>query len=151
MRRQSGFTLMELMIIITIIAVLAAIAVPNFLGWLPKYRLKSAVDELFSNLNLAKMTAVRNGQDCKVLFDADGYTIECLSKTVNLDGYGSGITFKNPDGSSGFPAFITFNSRGLSNDGIVRLTNEARTGYFQVQVQSSGVIHIMKWNGSSFI
>ncbi len=147
MRRQSGFTLMELMIIIAIIGVLIGIAVPNFLGWLPKYRLRSAADELFTNLNLAKMAAVRSGDNCRVDFGANSYTIQCLSKTVDLFDYGSGVTFKKTDGSPGFPAFITFNSRGLSNSASAQLTNEARTGYFRVLVLSSGVVQLQTYNG----
>jgi len=40
MRKRSGFTLIELVVVIAVLGILTAVGVPNFLSWLPKYRLK---------------------------------------------------------------------------------------------------------------
>lgn len=153
MRRQSGFTLTELMITIAIVVVLLGIATPNFLRYLPRYRLKSAVDELFTNLNLAKMAAVRQGQDCAANFTAQGYTIPLLGRSVTLGDYGSGVTFVRPpaDPGTAFPAAITFNTRGMSTtSSYAYLTNEARTAYFRVGALTSGVVRIQTWSGGTW-
>ena len=49
MRKNSGFTLIELMVVIALIVVLSAIAIPNYIAWLPKYRLNSAVDDVLTS------------------------------------------------------------------------------------------------------
>jgi len=77
MRRHSGFTLVELMTIIGIIAILFTIAIPNYIGWLPKYRLGSAARDLLSAMQHARLTAVKNNSDVQVKFypDQDNYRV----------------------------------------------------------------------------
>ena len=71
MRKNSGFTLYELLAVIGIMAVLAAITIPNFIGWLPKYRLGSAARNLLSAMQYARLVAVKDNVDILVNFDCE--------------------------------------------------------------------------------
>ena len=53
-RNRKGFTLVELMIVVAIIGILAAIAIPNFL----QFRLKAKTSEAKSNLGAIRSTQV---------------------------------------------------------------------------------------------
>ena len=64
-----GFTLIELLVVIAMLAVLGLIAIPAFSAWMPEYRLKQAARELYSNLQRAKMGAVRANESWGVCFD----------------------------------------------------------------------------------
>jgi len=66
---DAGFTLTEVIVICTVLAILSAIAIPGFAGWLPNYRLRSAARDLFSNFQLAKQTAIKRGTHCTVSFN----------------------------------------------------------------------------------
>lgn len=46
MKRQSGFTLIELMIVVAVVAILAAIAYPAYLSYVQKARRSDAMDAL---------------------------------------------------------------------------------------------------------
>jgi prepilin-type N-terminal cleavage/methylation domain-containing protein len=114
MNREQGFTLIELMIAIVILCVLLGLAIPGFSNWLPRYRLRGAARDVFSNLQFAKMTAVKDRARCGVLFDVTNGKYRVVSagpnrnfesnagsvggddvvlKTVNFSEYGSAVSY----------------------------------------------------------
>lgn len=75
MRKDAGFTLVELMIIIVIAGALTAIAVPNFLTYQRNFRLKGALSTLRGDLVGARMLAIKRGFEYQVVFSSGGYLI----------------------------------------------------------------------------
>lgn len=65
---QEGLTLVEVMIVIVIIGILSAIAIPNFMSWLPNMRLSEAARELHSLIQEAKTEAIRTSQVQAIVF-----------------------------------------------------------------------------------
>jgi type IV fimbrial biogenesis protein FimT len=70
MRNQSGFSLMELMTVMAIVAIVTAVAVPNFISWLPDHRLRSAADDINTSFQFARMQAVRENGNVTIEVDA---------------------------------------------------------------------------------
>ena len=68
-KNVSGFTMLDIMIAVAIIGILAAIAVPAILSWVPDHRLRAEARNLYSNLQRAKMAAIRNNQQWRVYFN----------------------------------------------------------------------------------
>jgi prepilin-type N-terminal cleavage/methylation domain-containing protein len=86
LKKTTAFALVELLIVIAILGILAAIATPGFSVWLPSYKLKSAARDLYSNMQLAKITAVRQNAECAIVFDSSvspGRYYVCTGRGAN--------------------------------------------------------------------
>ena len=65
-RTQGGFTLIELMIVIILLAVIAAIAVPGFQTLLENNQVTATSNRLVGSLNFARSEALREGRQVTV-------------------------------------------------------------------------------------
>lgn len=68
MRQVRGFTTIELMIVIAIFGILAAVAIPGFVSQMPRYRLNGAARQVMGDLMWARMQAVSLNRRVKVFF-----------------------------------------------------------------------------------
>ena len=107
MNNNKGFTLTELIIVIAIVAILTAVAVPSVISWRSNWKVSGAARQVMASLQDAKLQAVKTNSDF----------------TVNLPVF-AGVTLNDPDGING----STFNFKGLpSSSGSVRVTNGKKT------------------------
>ena len=129
MRKNSGFTLFELLAVIGIVAVLSAIAIPNFFSWLPKYRLGSAARNLLSAMQYARLVAVKKNVDILVNLDSveNKYIVfpdynssdsqDSDEPTLKRGKMPGGVSIKKTDFDDDT---LIFNSRGLlTGKGII--------------------------------
>lgn len=148
------------MIVLAIIVIITAIAIPTYVTLLPNYRLKRAAHDLHSSLLEAKMEAIktRNPDKDKVIFDISGGQYEKPDGTViNLnDAYKGSVSYGRPDSGSNITYTpqpeVTFNARGMTDNdtkGYVFLKNN-KGKYYRVGTYPSGVIILEKWNGSDW-
>ncbi|UCC40156.1 MAG: prepilin-type N-terminal cleavage/methylation domain-containing protein [Candidatus Aminicenantes bacterium] len=71
-----GFTLYEVVISLSIFAIICSIALTSFLNLVPKYKLKKAVWEVNSRMNYARYKAIFEGIKVRVRFGPQNCSIE---------------------------------------------------------------------------
>lgn len=155
---EKGFTLPELVVTLSILAIMTTIAIPSYISWLPRHKLQTSVRQIYDDMNLAKMWAVRSNSNAYIIVSpgTERYTV-----FLDVDGSGtlnagdtvlkSNVTLENNvniinttfNGST----FI-FNNRGLAatpaliagqNDYDVHLTSPSGL-YLGVRVNIAGGI-----------
>ncbi len=174
-KSMSGFTLIEVMIVVVIISVLVGIAIPDIISWLPKYRLKNATRDLVSFMQKTKMEAVKNNSSLEIIFNSSsspGFYYLDSDEDSSWDvgeerlflgdyksgiDYGSGSASKNWDDESiskviSFPsALLRFSARGMSNSwGTVFLENKNSDICFAITVLATGSINVREWTGTTW-
>jgi type IV fimbrial biogenesis protein FimT len=87
-RNTKGFTLVELMIVITILGLVAVLSVPNYQRFMQGWRLDGETQHLASALRTARSAAVMKNIDVVFTFDPDANTYSWFEDTNgngNLD------------------------------------------------------------------
>jgi len=122
--KQQGFTLLEIMIVMIIMAIITAIAIPAFSSWREKQAVHNATQALMAQLKQARVLAVSENRNVSLtftstsyIFDADttGTCSTCKKELNTLGQYSNNLSI-SPTTTR------TFGSRGTVNSGTITFT-----------------------------
>lgn len=80
---ERGITFIELMTVVAVIGIMAALAVPSFLSYMPKLKVKAAARDVVSQLRLARSKAVSERRPYGVMFNVSTRSITLFADTDN--------------------------------------------------------------------
>jgi type IV fimbrial biogenesis protein FimT len=111
-----GFTLIELMVTVAVLAVMASLAAPSFRELLAAQRVRTTAYNIVGDLVLARSEAVKRGENVMVTpvsaAWSNGWSVNVASSAEVLSGQGSvgsGVQFTTS------PASITFDRNGQTS------------------------------------
>ena len=95
MNKEHGFTLVELITTMAILAIISATAVPNFSAWKTNYQIRAESERVYMDLLSAKMTAIKNNNDVVVTFVPASHSYSILNDTDSDGTADTGESLKN--------------------------------------------------------
>ena len=158
-----GFTLIELMIVIAVMVALSVLAVPSIRAMVENFSVNRAAQTMVSDLNWARLLAIRTGRSSTVDFDvpaANQYTITwqengvARTRVSDLTSYRGGVRFEPAPPGAATPApvaTITFTARGFTQAnpqgwGDIYLTDRNNSKILQVETNFAGSIIERRWS-----
>jgi prepilin-type N-terminal cleavage/methylation domain-containing protein len=173
--RNRGLTIIELVVVMCILGIMVLIAIPNIGRWLPRYRLRSAARDVASNMQLARLGAIKDNREWALIFDVNAQSYRVISnrgpdgnwgtaddtveKAVNLSDYPTvrfGDSGHGPipggaavgDGVTFAGETVEFFPAGTSISGSVYLQNKLN-GAAAIRTEgTTGIIRVWGWDSA---
>ena len=136
MCKNSGFTIIEMMVVISILTVMTSIAIPGFINWLPNYRLRSGVEDIQSTLQLARLKAINQNTSATVAFDINNekYSASVGGQQFRSGKMPAGVNIDSVSGSGS----VSFDSQGFASSAVNIVVENSLNSSKTVSVKLTG-------------
>lgn len=112
-----GFTLIELMVVIAVLAIISSIAAPSFKSFIANTQIRTTAESIRNGLQLARIEAVKRNQKVSFTLNSDtSWLVGCVIATSSCP---ATIQAKTPkEGSASTVKLTVLDSNSLSFNGL---------------------------------
>ena len=165
-RTDRGFSLTELVVVIAVLGITAAIAIPYFLSYLQAAQTRGAAQEVATLLNQARQLAITRNRSVQVAFPAAIpansvrflFTTALPGDVIRADGTrcwigpgtnGSGFITLSNNAALSAAAPFTFSSLGAATPAVtLTARNQGNTSCMDVVVNPTGRVRVANHAGA---
>lgn len=146
-----GFTLIELMVVVTLVAILATVAVPSMREQLANFRVRSAADGIANGLNIARAEAARRNSPAAFTLNSGGagWSVAQVSPATAIQSRGNGDSSSLTVTSSTASLAVTFLPTGIVDttatprlEQVTISSTVPNTNSRQINILGGGLIRI---------
>ena len=143
-RVSSGFSLIEMMVVVALMGIIAAFSIPAMTGMNRTQRLNSAVEGVAGQLRLAREIAIGTGKPQTMHYTL-GFVVNGRVTDYHIHNAAVGTTWKLPRGISyywgaGTSSSYTFRNDGRSSASGMVILQDTGGRRDTVSVQTSGLV-----------
>jgi len=164
-RRESGYSLIELSIVLVLLGLVVMVGMPSMQDWLERYRVRTAAQTLAADLQLQRMRAVSRNTEHTIVFNVgagtytlwqgdpvNGLNTQLVPEPIRLP---FGVTFTDPIDDpieltwSGNDDVAVFHPNGAVNGSLaqedeITVTNAIGDSFRVVMNQVTGRVTVLE-------
>ncbi|RII30675.1 MAG: type II secretion system protein GspH [Geobacter sp.] len=156
---EDGFTLIELIMVMMIMGILMAIAIPGFHSWQLKAQIERHARELMADLNKARLDSIYSKRPHSLVINssANGYSFKSYSSQNDSGGTvvftkNIGYSMATASGSSIADVVFLFNVRGVTSVwNTIRINPTDSGAYYDCIVISAMRTNLGQMRGGSCV
>lgn len=133
--QRQGFTLVEMMLVLSLVGVIGALSAPPFFRYLASSKLQVEADRMVADLQYARSLSVSNSQILRFSSTATGYTVTnpVSGAVIRNHGFCEGLGL-------GAEQTADFYPWGMSDPVVFTMSNH--TGSKQINLMPTGLVEV---------
>ncbi|MDX1388459.1 MAG: GspH/FimT family pseudopilin [Acidobacteriota bacterium] len=168
-RGERGITMIELLVVVTLGLLIVTATAATALPWIARERMRSAIYDVQTFVQIARVEAVSRDQDCRFVIDTDArdlWVMDSVGTSTRTDDVvlhsrklpdwieidrpdaGAAVTMQQIGTTDSYE--VVFTSDGIASSGAGEVCLFGGERYGRLTVFGAGGVLVERWDGSSW-